>query len=297
MLHTFLTGEDYYSDSLPVTPLGPILKIILYGIYYCMFDYNTEPEHTSPQILIKCNPEEEERVTSVIPSACRNYNNSESDNPLLLSLAAEEIKNGIRILVLSDYVSISETEHIKGIDPVADPLCSVLKELKKQFPNIEINVALLYHINVGTHDGYDVLWLEGNEKQVAGLLLNNAIKQDIFWDEEAWRETGYEEGYEGILRYILFLIDFCDEEVLDVFMSHVPDSETELRNRLLEQIRIFKETGTINISNSLLCDFCDRECSEDEIIHKRSPDGTICTVCKECCIEYGLADWKDVEDN
>ena len=44
----------------------------------------------------------------------------------------------------------------------------------------------------------------------------------------------------------------------------------------------------------LVCDFCDRECEEDEVVRKRSPDGSICTVCETCCQEYDLSDWETV---
>lgn len=46
----------------------------------------------------------------------------------------------------------------------------------------------------------------------------------------------------------------------------------------------------------LVCDFCDRECEEDEVMRKRSPDGSICTVCETCCREYDLSDWETVGD-
>lgn len=44
----------------------------------------------------------------------------------------------------------------------------------------------------------------------------------------------------------------------------------------------------------LTCDFCDRICGEEEIVRKRTPDGSICTVCETCCQEYDLSDWETV---
>ena len=49
-----------------------------------------------------------------------------------------------------------------------------------------------------------------------------------------------------------------------------------------------------DFSDSVTCDFCNRECAEDEIVRKRSPDGSISTVCEQCCVDDDLSDWETV---
>ena len=56
------------------------------------------------------------------------------------------------------------------------------------------------------------------------------------------------------------------------------------------------QVGVVVILSSVISIGYDSEYSESEIIHKRSPDGTICTVYNECYIEHSLADWENVED-
>ena len=51
-----------------------------------------------------------------------------------------------------------------------------------------------------------------------------------------------------------------------------------------------------DFSDSVTCDFCNRECEEEETVRKRSPDGSICTVCEQCCVDYDLSDWETVEE-
>ena len=64
-----------------------------------------------------------------------------------------------------------------------------------------------------------------------------------------------------------------------------------------EAIKVESEVeDSFDFSDSMTCDFCNRECEEDEIIRKRLPDGSICTVCEQCCIDYDLSDWETVEE-
>ncbi len=64
-----------------------------------------------------------------------------------------------------------------------------------------------------------------------------------------------------------------------------------------KESKLKSRRATIDYSllyEQLTCDFCDRVCGEDEIVRKRTPDGSICVVCEECCQEYDLSDWETV---
>ena len=63
------------------------------------------------------------------------------------------------------------------------------------------------------------------------------------------------------------------------------ESKLKLRRATIDYSLLYEQ---------LTCDFCDRVCGEDEIVRKRTPDGSICVVCEECCQEYDLSDWETV---
>ena len=45
------------------------------------------------------------------------------------------------------------------------------------------------------------------------------------------------------------------------------------------------------------CDYCHQEYDYEEVVRKRSPEGVVVNICKQCSMVHDLSDWETVEDD
>ena len=216
----------YTTDGLKsvptTTPLGTLLNTIFESIKY---DLRDQLNSKAPEITIECRPEEVDDVKKVFRKAirkCINNKNKECDpedrrnGP---SLKIKPYNKGIEIYIEEGLCCWMEDDHDSYFDSLGDSIAAGVEAVKQQFPDSETCIAMIYHIDVGQNYGYDVLWMEGDERKSASLLLNHAMKYDSFWDEISKEECGFEK----LEKCIEELRTFISDENHSAFMAHVQD--------------------------------------------------------------------------
>ena len=158
----------------------------------------------------------------------------------------------------------------QSLDMFAEALISLLTG------DVELWAAL--------EDGEDPEELEEEFGEIVSFASELYNRQDELLKTASyihWETT--EEDYEENMRTAeVFSYDAEHGE-------HQSCEKTELEELEADALSDFLDYNT--------CDFCNRAVAEEEILRKRTPDGTICTVCEECAKEYDLSDWESIGDD
>lgn len=252
-------NSDNLSELPSTTPIGPLLETIFYGVRYGIVDDLSQSNNNSiaPQMFIECAQEQQMAVLDTFSSSAKKF--VEEENAKIKEEYKDLLENDdfeeeidfhrdpLFKTTTSDrgisfyfpWCGCSTSDECE-IDPFTDSLKAAVKTVKDKYPDVQISIALIYHVDVGYHYGYEALWLEGDDRKSTALLLNFALRQNDFWSEDDWEECSFDGGYEGLLSIILDLYDCFDSDIIDIFISHIPDGDSDRRNALLARIKDFQ---------------------------------------------------------
>ena len=221
-------------NGISGNPLGELFDGVT---SYCM-DYGHCCNILS--MIIYCEQSRRETLAEEFESALKRY--SEEHNPdgelhYCDSAALVPFEDGIYVYT-PGYTSVEDED--SEIDPLTDPLKAAIEAIQKQQPNARIAVCLPYHFDYGYHYGANYLWTEGNTKPLIAKQLIEWMADKKFWKCCSWEGV----DYETILEYLLTLSDEMDAEWVQLFWSHVPANDPELRARLLERLQNWNTNHT-----------------------------------------------------
>ena len=229
--------EDYI--TMEDSPFGPLCE----GILSFLSDYGEKVEKNTPKIMIKCEPEQRERIEREFISEVKQFicdirKRFDSGDPVLYQefyCRAQSYETGVYVYV-SSSIGIEDETFLVEWDPACDPLWEPLEKaievISKNYPNTSINICLPYHFDIGYVNGADLLVTDGNTKPLVAKMLYACMQYDEYWRDYYLGQA--ECPYETLLSFILDLSEYMAEDWIDVFWAHVPEDDTELRIRLTE---------------------------------------------------------------